>query len=143
MAWTNTSGTSADFRAVRRFSHLSRVLLACVRPCGYAAYTCLHVLRPDRQTPRSARKNSAFGHGFLRSQGALSLSALVVAQIIEFVSAIQVEDPWLRTAVLPLRRSYEGALRGKGFVPGPIRRSPSVMRDLAATPGFPWGLPAR
>jgi len=38
-------------------------------------------------------KNIAFGHGFLRSQGVLSLSALVVAQVIVFVFAIQVEDP--------------------------------------------------
>lgn len=39
------------------------------------------------------------------------MPALVVAQVIEFVFAIQAEDPWLRTAVLPLRRSSEVAAR--------------------------------
>jgi hypothetical protein len=72
------------------------------------AFTCCgQIVEPLDQL----RKNIAFGHGFLGSQGALSLPALVVAQVIEFVFAIQAEDPWLRTAVLPLRRSSEGAAR--------------------------------
>lgn len=112
MAWTNTSWDICSFSCSVTIAQLFRgfdwLVFDPVVTQRTLAFTCCgQIVEPLDQL----RKNIAFGHGFLGSQGALSLPALVVAQVIEFVFAIQVEDPWLRTAVLPLRRSSEGAAR--------------------------------